>query len=145
MYSVSFAYHIIYSFTKSTTPLYVQQLFQPYNQENIKDPHYWHFVSGIHRSPVASPHKGPWWGMPFHGYTSLWGSTAMVLLYTLDISRYNITRYSTQYKKFEDETLARYWTQERHSYLALTGEPWVSFVTYLEKRDRKISGVYCKW
>ena len=25
-------------------------------------PHYWPFVRGIHRSPVNSPHKGPWRG-----------------------------------------------------------------------------------
>ena len=66
-----------------------------------------------------------------------------VVLYTLDISRFNIARYCTQYNIFECETSARLWTHERHPYLALTGEPWVSFVSYLEKSDREVSGVHC--
>ena len=37
----------------------------------------------------------------------------------------------------------RLWTHERYPYIALTSEPWVSFVSYLEKSDREISGVHC--
>ena len=39
--------------------LFVQQHVQSMDQENIKVPHYWAFVRGIHWSPVDSPHKGP--------------------------------------------------------------------------------------
>ena len=34
-------------------------------------------------------------------------------------------------------------THERHPYLALTGELWVSFVSYLEFNDHEISGTNC--
>ena len=45
------------------TPLAVH--VQCYHDDVIKwkhFPHYWPFVRGIHRSPVNSPHKGPWRG-----------------------------------------------------------------------------------
>ena len=35
-------------------------------------------------------------------------------------------------------------THERHQYLALTGELWVSFVSYLEKSNREISEAHGK-
>ena len=38
---------------------------------------------------------------------------------------------------------ARLGTRERQPYLALTGELWVSFVSYLEKIERYISGTHC--
>ena len=34
-----------------------------------------------------------------------------------------------------------YWTHERHTYITLTGELWVYFVSYLEKSDPKRSAV----
>ena len=40
----------------------------------------------------------------------------------LNISRYNITRYRTQYTRFEGKTSVRLWSHEIHPYLALTGE-----------------------
>ena len=61
---------------------------------------------------------------------------------TID-SRYIAEKYSTiltQYNIFECETSVRLWTHERHPYLALTGKPWVSFVSYVEESDREISG-----
>ena len=41
--------------------------FQP-TMENIKAPHYWPFVRGIHQWLVDSPHKGPvmWKAFPYH-------------------------------------------------------------------------------
>ena len=41
-----------------TTPLFLQPLVQTCMKENIKDPRYWLFVMGIHRSRVYSAHKG---------------------------------------------------------------------------------------
>ena len=36
------------------------------------------------------------------------------------------------------------WTYGRHPYPALiTGQPWVSSVSYLDKRDRELLGVHC--
>ena len=40
--------------------------------ENIKGPHYWLFVSGIHRWPVDSPHKGPVMSWPNYTVFRLW-------------------------------------------------------------------------
>ena len=65
------------------------------------------------------------------------------LLYRLDISRDNITRYFTQCNKSEGKTSARLRTHERHTYLALTGELWLSLVICWEKSDREISGTHC--
>ena len=50
--------------------------------------------------------------------------------YRLDISGYHTTGYHTQYTKFEDKTSVRLGFQERHPYLALAGELWVTFVNY---------------
>ena len=55
---------------------------------------------------------------------------------TLDISRYNIhvIPYCTQHNNFEGKTAVTLRTHERNQYLALTGELWMSFMSYLEKR-----------
>ena len=63
--------------------------------------------------------------------------------YRLDISRCNTTRYYTQQNNFEDKTSFPLRTHERHPYLALTGELWVSFVSYLDKSDHEISEAHC--
>ena len=65
------------------------------------------------------------------------------ILQTLNISRYNVTRYCTKRHKFRSKTSVTIRTYERHPYLALTGELWVSFVSYVEKTDREISGAHC--
>ena len=75
--------------------------------------------------------SGPW----FYIKAIIWG--------TIDISMYNITWYCTQHNKFEGKTSARLRTHERQPYLALTGELWVSFVSYLEKIGRDMSGAHC--
>ena len=62
---------------------------------------------------------------------------------TTDISRYYITRYCTQHNNFEGKNSGRRRTHEIHPYLALTGELWVSFVSYLKKNDRDISATHC--
>ena len=36
-----------------------------------------------------------------------------------------------------------FWTNEKHLYLALTGELLVYFMSYLEKSDHEILGVHC--
>ena len=64
------------------------------------------------------------------------------ILYTIDISRYNMTRHCTHHNKFAGKTLVRLETRERQPYLALTGELWESFVSYLEKIDRDILGAH---
>ena len=35
-------------------------------------PHYWPFLRGIHRSPVNSPHKGPWRGALMFSLICAW-------------------------------------------------------------------------
>ena len=60
------------------------------------------------------------------------------ILYTLDISRYNITRHCTRHNKFEGKILVRIGADERQPHLHLTGELWVSFV---RKKDHDKSGV----
>ena len=52
------------------------------------------------------------------------------ILETIDISRYNITRYCTQCNHSEGKTSTRVPIRERHPYLALAGELWLSFVSY---------------
>ena len=48
-----------------------------------------------------------------------WNPECLILLYTLDISRYNVTWYCTQYNIIECKTSATLWTHER---AWLTGE-----------------------
>ena len=60
------------------------------------------------------------------------------IYYSLSIYWYNITRYCTLHNKFEGKTLVRQGTHERHPYLTLMGEVWVSFVSYLENIDHDI-------
>ena len=67
------------------------------------------------------------------------------LLMTLDISWCNIVKYCTHYNNFGGTTLVTLRTHERHPYLALMGDIWVSFVSYLGKSDRDISVVHCNW
>ena len=55
--------------------------------------------------------------------------------------QYNMILHQAQQP--EGKTLVRLWTHERHPYLALTGELWVSCMSYLEKRDHDISGAQC--
>ena len=54
-------------------------------------------------------------------------------------------QYSTILHKnnFESTTSVTLRTREGHSYLALTGELWVSFVSYIEDKDREISIGHC--
>ena len=83
------------------------------------------FVRGIHRWPVNSLHiNGQQRRKCFNLMSSSW---------ILDI-----TRYSTQYINFEAKTSATLRPHERQAYLEL----WVSFVSYVEKSDRKISGMH---
>ena len=58
--------------------------------------------------------------------------------YSLDISLYNIMLCSTQH----NASKVKLPTHERHPYLALMGELWMSFMRHLEKSDRKILGVH---
>ena len=76
-----------------------------------------------------------------HTKIQAWYSATLDSTY-LDISRYNITRNWTA-QQFQAKTSDTIGTHERHPHLALTGELWVYFVSYLEKRDCKISGVRC--
>ena len=46
----------------------------------------------------------------------------------------------TQLNNFECKISVRLWTHERHTYLTLPGELWVSLVSYLEKSDCEILG-----
>ena len=51
--------NVIMSTTTSQSPA-LRLCTQPFiAEENIKAPHHWSYVRGIHRSPVNSPHKGP--------------------------------------------------------------------------------------
>ena len=59
----------------------------------------------------------------------------MNILYTVDISRYHVTRYCIQHNNFEGEISVTFRTQDNIP----TGELWVSFVSYLEKSDHEIS------
>ena len=65
--------------------IFVQLLVQAIIKENIKAPHYWPFVWGIHRRTVDSPYKGPVMrkGYPCHNCVCvcvpLWGSHASYL------------------------------------------------------------------
>ena len=54
-----------------------------------------------------------------------------------------IIRYRTQHNTFEGETLSTLRTYERHPYIALSGELWVSFVIFLEKSYREIGVAHC--
>ena len=58
---------------------------------------------------------------------------ALSLLQTPDIPRYNMARYCTQHSKLEGKTSIKLLTHQRHLYLALSGELWVSIVIYLGK------------
>ena len=51
--------------------------------------------------------------------------------------------FCTQDNNCESKTSFILRIHERHPHLALTGELWVSFVSYLEKSDRDISGAHC--
>ena len=65
--------------------------------------------------------------------------------YTID-SWYMVVQYNTLLhiaKNFEGKTLVTLWTHKRHPYVALTGELWVSFMSYLEKSDHEILRVHC--
>ena len=63
-------------------------------------------------------------------------------LMTLDVKR-DKTRYFTQCSNFECKTSARLRTREWQPYLALTGELWLSSVSYWRKSDREVSRVHC--
>ena len=76
-------------------------------------------------------------------FTALEMLCSFCLYYRLDISQYNTAQYCTRYNIFECETSARLWAHKRHPYLALTGKLWVFFVSYSEKSDHEISGMYC--
>ena len=58
------------------------------------------------------------------------------------MSWYNLTRYCIQFDKFEGKNLARLWTLERHPYLALTGELWLSIVSCWGTSDLELSVVH---
>ena len=60
-----------------------------------------------------------------------------MLLWTLDISWYNITRYFIQHNKFGGKTSVRLGFHERHFFLV------GAFRELLEKIDRNISGTHC--
>ena len=79
----------------------------------------------------------------FDGYIII--KTYTCISWTLDISWYDITRYRTQYTKFEGKTLVRLGSHGKHPYtsLALMGELWVFFVSYYEKIDRDVLGAHC--
>ena len=53
-------------------------------------------------------------------------------------SRYITVQYN---ETLHPATSVRLRTQERHPYPILTDELWVSFVSYVEKSDREISGI----
>ena len=57
------------------TQLFVQQFVQYDIKENIKTPHYWPFVRGIHWSPVDSPHK---WSVMWKSFP--WDDIIMLFL-----------------------------------------------------------------
>ena len=57
--------------------------------------------------------------------------------------RYNLTRYCTQYNNFKGKTSARFRIHETQLHLKLTGELWLSSVSYLDKSDSEISRVHC--
>ena len=54
-----------------------------------------------------------------------------------------MTRYCTQHNNFQHKTSVTLRARERQTNLTLTGELWVSFVSYLDKNDREISGAHC--
>ena len=55
-------------FRSPATQLFIQQFGVTSKKHNIKGPHCWPLVKGIHRCPVDSPHKGPIMqkAFPFH-------------------------------------------------------------------------------
>ena len=67
----------------------------------------------------------------------------IALILWTHISRFDVEHYYTQCNNFEGKTLVRLRTQDRHPYLALTGELCVSLVSYLEKIGREITGANC--
>ena len=86
-------------------------------------------------------HHGCWWhddtrtqGSNIHDInihaviaeTVEFSSSGYNYYYRLDIWRYHITRYRTQYTKFDGKISVRLWSHGRHPYLALTGELWGS-------------------
>ena len=81
----------------------------------------------------------------FHLESRPWFYIKIIIGSTLDISKYNITWYCTQHNKFEGKTSARLRTHERQPYLALMGELWESFVSYLVKIGCDISETQCIW
>ena len=66
-----------------------------------------------------------------------------LVLWTPDISRYNITRYCTRHKNLEGKTSVTLRTYQRHPYFPLTVELWVSCVSYLEESGRDVSEAHC--
>ena len=52
-------------------------------------PHYWHFVRGIHRSPVNSPHKGQWRGTLMFSLISVWINDWVNNYEASDLRRYH--------------------------------------------------------
>ena len=63
-------------------------------------------------------------------------------LYTLDISRWYITRCSAQHS-ISDCKASVTIPLERYTFLVCTGELWMYFVHYFRKSDREISGAHC--
>ena len=55
-----------------------------------------------------------------------------ILLYTLDISRFNVTRYFIKHKNFERKASVELQTHEKDPYLAITASYGLSFVDYFE-------------
>ena len=66
-----------------------------------------------------------------------------VLIQTVDISPYDMTRYCTQHNQLEGKTSVRLRTHKIQPYLTLTGKLWVSLMNYLEKIYSDISGAHC--
>ena len=67
------------------------------------------------------------------------------ILKTRDISRYNITRYYTQHNTFEGKKAVMLKIHERRLSIALTGELWVSFVTYFDISRAHCAALQVKW
>ena len=69
---------LMYWFPSQLTPLKLIST-EPYGTNTHDDvikwnyfPRYWHFVRGIHRSPVNSPHKGQWRGALMFSLICVW-------------------------------------------------------------------------
>ena len=79
-------------------------------------PHYWHFVRGIHRSPVNSPHKGQWrWTLMF-SLICAWKNAWINNRYASDL-RPHCTHYDVTVMDDSHSCKPYTWLSERLWYL----------------------------